>query len=107
MTVRRTGGRGQPEAREQVMLAVLSNPGREAIVLSSDEERLLDDWVAGRLAPEAAERAARLVKRNALAAERVLERRLLAAARQSPAVPQSLAGRVLRAAPPAEASTFR
>ena len=99
-------GSDQPEAPDQVMLAVLSNPGREAIVLSSDEERLLDDWVAGRLAPDAAERAARLVKRNALAAERVLERRLLDAAEQSPPVPQSLAGRVLKAPPPPKPSTF-
>ena len=50
-------------------------------VLSADQERLLDDWVAGRLAPEDAERAAALVKQNTLAAERVLERRLLEAAR--------------------------
>jgi hypothetical protein len=99
-------GSDQPEAPDQVMLAVLSNPGREAIVLSSDEERLLDDWVAGRLAPDAAERAARLVKRNALAAERVLERRLLDAARHSPPVPQSLAERVLTPASPPKASAF-
>jgi len=99
-------GSDQPEAPDQVMLAVLSNAGREAIVLSSDEERLLDDWVAGRLAPDAAERAAGLVKRNALAAERVLERRLLDAARQSPPVPQSLAERVLTPAPPPKASAF-
>ncbi len=99
-------GSDQPEAPDQVMLAVLSNAGREAIVLSSDEERLLDDWVAGRLAPDAAERAAGLVKRNALAAERVLERRLLDAARHSPPVPQSLAERVLTPAPPPKASAF-
>jgi hypothetical protein len=99
-------GSDQPEAPDQVMLAVLSNPGREAIVLSSDEEQLLDDWVAGRLASDAAERAAGLVKRNALAAERVLERRLLDAARHSPPVPQSLAERVLTPAPPAKASAF-
>jgi hypothetical protein len=106
MTARPTDGSDQPEVPDQVMLAVLSNPGREAIALSSDEERLLDDWVTGRLTSEGAERAARLVKRNALAAERVLERRLLDAARQSPAVPQSLAERVLKAAPPPKASAF-
>ena len=99
-------GSDQPEAPDQVMLAVLSNPGREAIVLSSDEEKLLDDWVAGRLAPYAAERAAILVKRNALAAERVLERRLLDAARHGPPVPQSLAERVLTPASPPKASAF-
>ena len=99
-------GSDQPEAPDQVMLAVLSNAGREAIVLSSDEERLLNDWVAGRLAPDAAERAAGLVKRNALAAERVLERRLLDAARHSPPVPQSLAERVLTPASPPKVSAF-
>jgi hypothetical protein len=106
MSARPPDGSDQPEAPDQVMLAVLSNPGREAIVLSSDEEKLLDDWVAGRLAPDAAERAAGLVKRNALAAERVLERRLLDAARHSPPVPQSLAERVLKSAPPPKASAF-
>jgi hypothetical protein len=106
MSARPPDGSDQPEAPDQVMLAVLSNAGREAIVLSSDEERLLDDWAAGRLAPEAAERAARLVKRNALAAERVLERRLLDASRHSPPVPQSLAERVLTPASPPKASAF-
>jgi len=100
MSARPPDGSDQPEAPDQVMLAVLSNARREAIVLSSDEERLLDDWAAGRLAPEAAERAAGLVKRNALAAERVLERRLLDAARHSPPVPQSLAERVLKSTHP-------
>jgi hypothetical protein len=92
-------GSDGPEAVDPVMLAVLSNRGRDATLLSSDQERLLDDWVAGRLAPAEAERAAALAKQNTLAAERVLERRLLEAARQSPAVPQDLAGRVLKAAP--------
>ena len=50
MSARPPDGSDQPEAPDQVMLAVLSNAGREAIVLSSDEERLLDDWAAGRLA---------------------------------------------------------
>ena len=80
MSARPPDGSDQPEAVDQVMLAVLSNPGRDAIVLTPDEERLLDDWVAGHLGPDAAERAAGLAKRNALAAERVLERRLLDAA---------------------------
>jgi len=92
-------GSDGPEAVDPVMLAVLSNRGRDATLLSSDQERLLDDWVAGRLAPEQAERAAALAKQNTLAAERVLERRLLEAARQSPPVPQELTARVLKAAP--------
>ena len=92
-------GSDGPEAVDPVMLAVLSNRGRDATLLSPDQERLLDDWVAGRLAPEQAERAAALAKQNTLAAERLLERRLLEAARQSPTVPQDLEERVLKAAP--------
>jgi hypothetical protein len=97
-------GSDEPEAVDPVMLAVLSNRGREATLLTSDQERLLDDWVAGRLAPAEAERAAALTKQNSLAAERVLERRLLEAARQSPPVPQDLTARILKASPVAKAS---
>jgi hypothetical protein len=106
MNARAPDGSDEPEAVDQVMLAVLANRGRGATVLSADQERLVDDWVAGKLAPDEAERAARLVRQNALAAERVLERRLQAAARQSPPVPQHLAARVLgaSAAPKAKAA---
>ena len=97
-------GSDEPEAVDPVMLAVLSNRGRDATLLTSDQERLLDDWVAGRLAPAEAERAAALTKQNSLAAERVLERRLLEAARQSPPVPQDLTARVLKASPAAKTS---
>jgi hypothetical protein len=97
-------GSDEPEAVDPVMLAVLSNRGREATLLTSDQERLLDDWVAGRLATAEAERAAALTKQNSLAAERVLERRLLEAARQSPPVPQDLTARVLKASPAAKTS---
>ncbi len=104
MNARAPDGSDEPEAVDQVMLAVLSNRGREATVLSADQERLLDEWLAGRLAPGDAARAALLVKQNALAAERVLERRLQEAARQSPPVPQDLTARVLKASPPPKAS---
>jgi hypothetical protein len=104
MNARAPDGSDEPEAVDQVMLAVLSNRGREATVLSADQERLLDEWVAGRLAPGEAERAALLVKQNVLAAERVLERRLLEAAQQGPPVPQELTARVLKASPPPKAS---
>ena len=100
-------GSDEPEAVDPVMLAVLSNRGRDATLLSADQERLLDDWVAGRLAPAEAERAAALTKQNSLAAERVLERRLLEAARQSPTVPQDLTARVLKASPPPKAAPSR
>jgi hypothetical protein len=104
MNARAPDGSDEPEAVDQVMLAVLSNRGRDATVLSADQELLLDEWLAGRLAPDAAERAALLVKQNALAAERVLERRLLEAAKQSPPVPQDLTARVLKVSPPPKAS---
>src|ERR1700730_16996784 len=87
-------GSDEPEAVDPVMLAVLSNRGKEATPLSADQEGLLDDWVARRLAPEP----------SALAADGVLERRLLEAARQSPTVPQGLTARVLKANPPPKAS---
>lgn len=93
----------QPEAVDDVMLAVLANRGRDAAVLSEDLERLLDDWVAGRLAPDDAARAADLVRQNTLAVERVLELRLRTAAGRSPPVPQHLTARILRASAPRRA----
>ena len=92
MNARPPDGSDEPEAVDQVMLAVLSNRGRDATALSAEQERLVDDWVAGRLAPDDAERAATLVRQNALAAERVLERRLQAAASESPPVPAAAHG---------------
>ncbi len=106
MNARPPDGSDEPEAVDQVMLAVLSNRGRDAIVLSADQERLLDDWVAGRLAPDDAERAAALVRQNTLAAERVLERRLQAAASEGPAVPQALTAQILKATVPPKASAI-
>jgi hypothetical protein len=86
------------------MLSVLSNRGRDATVLTAEQERLLDDWVAGRLAVADVERAAALAKRNTLAAERVLERRLQQAAERGPAVPERLRARVLASHFPPKAS---
>ena len=100
MNARPPDGSDEPEAVDQVMLAVLSNRGRDATVLSAEQERLVDDWVAGRLAPDDAERAAALVRQNALAAERVLERRLQAAASESPPVPRQLTAQILKASAP-------
>ena len=97
-------GQDPPEADDPVMLAVLANRGRESKALSPDEERLLDDWVAGRLAPDEAARAAMVVKQNTLAAERVLESRLQSAARESPPVPDELTAHILRAAAPPKTS---
>ena len=104
MNARPPAGSDEPEAVDQVMLAVLSNRRRDATELSADQERLLDDWVAGRLAPDDAERAAALVRQNTLAAERVLERRLQAAALASAPVPQALTARILKAGAPVKTS---
>ncbi|MBY0318001.1 MAG: hypothetical protein K2X72_04705 [Reyranella sp.] len=106
MNARPPDGSDEPEAVDQVMLAVLSNRGRDATVLSADQERLLDDWVAGPLAPGDAERAEALVRQNTRAAERVLERRLQRAASQGPPVPQHLTAQILRASAPPKASTI-
>ena len=106
MNARPPDGSDEPEAVDQVMLAVLSNRGSDATVLSAEQERLLDDWVAGGLTPDDAERAAVLVRQNTLAAERVLERRLQAAASESPPVPQQLTAAILRASAPPKASAI-
>jgi hypothetical protein len=106
MNARPRDGSDEPEAVDQVMLAVLSNRGRDATALSAEQERLVDDWVAGRLAADDAERAAVLVRQNALAAERVLERRLQAAASESPPVPQQLMAQILKASAPPKASAL-
>lgn len=95
MSARPTEPSDEPEAVDQVMLSVLSNRGRDATLLTAEQERLLDDWVAGLLAAPDAERAAALARRNTLAAERVLERRLQQAAGRGPAVPESLRARAL------------
>ena len=102
MNARPTDGSDEPEAVDAVMLAVLANRGRDATPLTPDQERLLDDWMAGRLAAEEAGRAAALAKQNTFAAERVLERRLLNAAAESPSVPRDLTARVLAASPSAK-----
>jgi hypothetical protein len=106
MNTRPSDGPDPPEADDPVMLAVLANRGRESRALSPDEERLLDDWVAGQLAPDDAARAEAIVKQNALAAERVLERRLQAAAAKDPPIPQAITARLLQAAAPPKASAM-
>src|SRR4030095_13896133 len=106
MNARPPDGSDEPEAVDQVMLAVLSNRGRNATVLSAEQEHLLDDWLAGRRAADDAKRAAALVRQNTLAAERVLERRLQAAASESPPVPQQLTAQILKASAPPKASAL-
>jgi hypothetical protein len=87
------------------MLLALSHHQRDSTPLSLDQERLLDSWMADRLPPIDADRAAELAKHNVFAAERVLERRLISAANEGPGVPSALAARVLRASHPPRRST--
>ncbi|MFZ5784127.1 MAG: hypothetical protein ACOY4R_28365 [Pseudomonadota bacterium] len=98
MNPRPPDGSDQPESPDPVMISVLSNRGRTATVLTGEEERLLDAWVAGELGADAARQAELLAKSNALAAERVLERRLLQAATHAPPVPQAVTDRILASA---------
>jgi hypothetical protein len=81
---------------DRAMLLVLSHRQRDSTPLSLDQERLLDSWIAGRLPPIDADRAAELTKHNKFAAEHVLERRLVAAANEGPGIPSAFATRILR-----------
>jgi hypothetical protein len=81
---------------DQAMLLALSHRQRDSTPLSLDHERLLDSWMADRLPPIDADRAAELTKHNRFAAERILERRLISAANEGPGVPSTLAARVNR-----------
>jgi hypothetical protein len=85
---------------DRAMLLALSHRQRDSTPLSLDQERLLDSWIADRLPPIDANRAAELTKHNRFAAERILERRLISAANEGPGVPSTLAARVLRASRP-------
>lgn len=87
---------------DQALLLAIGRHKRGVVPLTLDQDRLLDDWVAGRLPPADAERAAELTKSNSFAAERVLERRLIEAANSGPGVPPALTARVLAAARPIE-----
>lgn len=99
---------GEPDelkAIDRAMLQAIAHRQRDNAPLSIDRERLLDDWVAGRLSPTDADRAAELIKQSNFAAERVLERRLVEAANAGPSVPAAVTARVLGASRPAKAET--
>jgi hypothetical protein len=91
-------GSGMPDLNEidRAMLLAISHRQRDNAPLSPDQERLLDDWIAGQLPSNEADRAAELTKLNKLAAERILEHRLIAAANEGPDVPAALSARILR-----------
>src|SRR5229473_2870842 len=78
------------------LMAALFNRRRQWIPLSSDQIKLVDEFVAGQLAGEAASAAERLVRENAFAAERVMERRLVQQAKSGPAPPRALTESILR-----------
>jgi hypothetical protein len=80
------------------LVAALFNRRRQWLPLSPDQIRIVDEFVAGRLAGEAAAAAERLVRDNAFAAERVMERRLLQQAESSPAPPRAVTESILRGA---------
>ena len=82
MNARPPDGSDEPEAVDQVMLAVLSNRGRDATSCGGEQDAG-DDWVGGRLAPTTRS-ARRRSAAKTLAAERVLERDAGAAARVRP-----------------------
>src|SRR5437899_6320592 len=77
------------------LMAALFNRRRQWMPLSSDENKIVDEFVAGQLTGEAAAVAERLVLENAFAAERVMERRLVQQAERSPAPPRALTERIL------------
>jgi hypothetical protein len=97
----------EPRQIDRAMLLALSHHQRDSTPLSLDQERLLDSWIADRLLPIDADRAAELTKHNRFAAERILERRLISAANEGPDVPSTLAARVLRASRPPRRGTGR
>jgi hypothetical protein len=80
------------------LMAALFNRRRQWLPLSPDQIRIVDEFVAGRLAGEEAAAAERLVRENAFAAERVIERRLLQQAENSPAPPRALTESLLKEA---------
>jgi hypothetical protein len=93
---------GIPDLNEidRAMLLAISHRQRDNAPLSPEQERLLDDWIAGHLPSNEADRAAELTKLNKLAAERILEHRLIAAANEGPDVRTALSERILRASRP-------
>ena len=97
---------GPGDKEEEVpssLMAALFNRRRQWAPFSSDQIKIVDEFVAGRLAGEAAFAAERLVRENAFAAERVMERRLLQQAENSPAAPSALTESILRGAESATA----
>ena len=77
---------GDAKGTDQAMLSALMNRGRDTALLSAEQERLLDDWMADRLPVADVDRAEALARNNVFAAERILENRLMAAASHEPSV---------------------
>jgi hypothetical protein len=97
---------GDVKGTDQAMLLALMNRGRDTALLSAEQEKLLDDWMADRLPAPEVDRAEALVKNNVFAAERVLEHRLMMAASQETPVPTDLTARILKMANPPAPKRF-
>jgi len=97
---------GDVKVADQAMLSALINRGRDTALLSTEQEKLLDDWMAERLPAADVDRAEALAKNNIFAAERILENRLMTAASHEPPVPAALTARILKAAAPPAPRTF-
>lgn len=109
-TTHPAGGSDELRSIDQALLLAIARTRGAAVPLTADQEQLLDDWLGNRLSEADADRAARLTRQNALAAERVLERRLVAAADAGPPVPPALTARVMkigRSREPQPRSAFR
>src|SRR5260370_13587485 len=98
---------GDAKGTDQAMLSALMNRGRDTALLSAEQERLLDDWMADRLPVADVDRAEALARNNVFAAERILENRLMAAASHEPSVPAELTRRILKMANPPAPKRFR
>jgi hypothetical protein len=91
---------GDAKGTDRAMLSALMNRGRDTALLSAEQEKLLDDWMADRLPAADVDRAEALARNNVFAAEHILENRLMAAASHEPPVPAELTGRILKMANP-------
>jgi hypothetical protein len=91
-------------AEEALLAAVAVRRKRDLSVLTDRQELLVDDWRAGRLSADQAVEAERLVRTNAVAAERVLERQLMEVAEASSPISSELEARILASVAPKPAA---
>ncbi len=80
------------------LIAAITNRRRQWVPLSPDQANMVDAYVAGQLAGEAAAATEKFVHDNAFAAERVVERLLVLQAASGPAPSRALTESILRRA---------